>query len=78
MPVACTPSMVVSLRWPATCCRYSEISDYNYASPGFQPGAGHFSQVVWAATSQVGCGMKTCTTNSPFGASFPTWTLVVW
>ena len=59
-------------------CRYNEISLYNYASPGFTSGAGHFTQVVWAATTQLGCGVSTCTSNSPFGASFPTWTLVVW
>lgn len=26
---------------------------------------------------QVGCGVAACTTNSPFGSGFPSWTLVV-
>ena len=34
-------------------------------------------QVVWKSTTQVGCGIKTCTTNSPF-SGFPQWTIVVW
>jgi hypothetical protein len=33
--------------------------------------------MVWRSTSQVGCGIRNCSTGSPFGASFPNWTLVV-
>ena len=39
---------------------YAEGSDYNFQSPGLSsnPEAGHFTQVVWAATSRVGCGVS--------------------
>ncbi|PRW58296.1 Pry1p [Chlorella sorokiniana] len=46
---------------------YSEIDNYNFTNPktprnaSFEYGAtGHFTQVVWAASTQVGCGVKTC------------------
>jgi len=29
--------------------------------------SGHYSQVVWKGTTQVGCGTKVCNSNSPFG-----------
>ena len=29
----------------AVQCWYKEIKDYDYANPGYQPGAGHFTQV---------------------------------
>jgi len=38
---------------------------------------GHYSQLIWAATSRVGCAYTDCTVNSPFGTSFPKWTLLV-
>lgn len=37
---------------------------------------GHYTQLVWRATTATGCGIKQCTQNSPF-QNFPTWTLVV-
>lgn len=39
---------------------YDEISSYDYSNPGFSEATGHFTQVVWASTSQVGCGIKSC------------------
>ncbi|CAL9737631.1 protein Pry1p [Monosporozyma servazzii] len=39
---------------------YDEISDYDFANPGFSSNAGHFSQLVWKGTSKLGCGIKTC------------------
>eukprot|EP00930_Biecheleria_cincta_P031744 TRINITY_DN22012_c0_g1_i2.p1 TRINITY_DN22012_c0_g1~~TRINITY_DN22012_c0_g1_i2.p1 ORF type:complete len:333 (-),score=71.41 TRINITY_DN22012_c0_g1_i2:250-1248(-) len=40
----------------ATQSWYDEISDpgYDFATPGFKSGTGHFTAVVWAATTQVG------------------------
>jgi hypothetical protein len=38
---------------------------------------GHYTQLVWRDTIYVGCGVKNCTTGSPFGPSFPNWTIVV-
>ncbi|CAI4034344.1 hypothetical protein SMKI_10G1310 [Saccharomyces mikatae IFO 1815] len=39
---------------------YNEISNYDFSNPGFSGNTGHFSQVVWKSTTQVGCGIKTC------------------
>ena len=35
---------------------YSEINNYNFSSPGFSSSAGHFTQIVWKATTKIGCG----------------------
>ena len=47
----------------------SEGADYDYDSnscSGFT--CGHYTQVVWAATTSLGCGVQNCTKNSPFGS----------
>jgi pathogenesis-related protein 1 len=67
-----TPAYVVGLwagEWP----------DYTYATNSCAPGkvCGHYTQVVWRGTTRVGCAKATCTVNSPFGASFPTWDFFV-
>ena len=33
---------------------------YNYSSPGFSAQTGHFTQMVWASTSTIGCGSAPC------------------
>ncbi|CCK73544.1 CAP domain-containing protein NDAI_0G05610 [Naumovozyma dairenensis CBS 421] len=38
---------------------YGEISDYDWSNPG-AGSAGHFTQVVWKSSTEVGCGIKTC------------------
>ncbi|XP_017553191.1 uncharacterized protein glipr2 isoform X2 [Pygocentrus nattereri] len=38
---------------------YSEIKDYNFKKPGFTSGTGHFTQVVWKDTEEVGFGLAT-------------------
>lgn len=35
---------------------YGEAADYDYANPGFSANTGHFTQLVWKNTTQVGCG----------------------
>ncbi len=35
---------------------YDEVGKYNYASPGFAASTGHFTQVVWKSSTQLGCG----------------------
>nr|XP_002733044.1 PREDICTED: LIM and cysteine-rich domains protein 1-like isoform X1 [Saccoglossus kowalevskii] len=35
---------------------YSEIRDYDFSKPGFKSGIGHFTQVVWKATKEMGIG----------------------
>ena len=48
-----TPAAVVD-SW------YGEVAQYNFARPGFGMDTGHFTQVVWRATSRVGCGVARC------------------
>ncbi|KAL2100078.1 hypothetical protein ACEWY4_004472 [Coilia grayii] len=38
---------------------YSEIKDYNFRKPGFQSGTGHFTQVVWRGSEELGVGLAT-------------------
>ncbi|CAK6959670.1 uncharacterized protein LOC128364991 [Scomber scombrus] len=38
---------------------YSEIKDYNWGSPGFNGNTGHFTQVVWAGSTELGVGLAT-------------------
>jgi len=66
---------------PSWAC---EAANYDYANNTCSlsgcsdaPGVcGHYTQLVWRSTSEVGCGIRTCTTGSPF-SGFPTWTYVV-
>jgi uncharacterized protein YkwD len=39
---------------------YGELEQYNFKKPGFGMNTGHFTQLVWAATRQIGCGVATC------------------
>ena len=39
---------------------YAEIKYYNYSNPGFASNDGHFTQVVWKDTKQVGCAIRYC------------------
>ncbi|XP_054158041.1 uncharacterized protein LOC128956344 [Oppia nitens] len=34
---------------------YNEISKYNYSKPGYSSATGHFTQLVWKDSLQVGC-----------------------
>ncbi|XP_054876490.1 ancylostoma secreted protein-like [Poeciliopsis prolifica] len=38
---------------------YSEIKDYEFKRPGWQPNTGHFTQVVWKDTKELGLGFAT-------------------
>ena len=35
---------------------YDEIKDYNFKNPGNFGGTGHFTQVVWVASQEMGVG----------------------
>lgn len=35
---------------------YDEIAKYKYSKPGFSPATGHFTQVVWLDTTEMGAG----------------------
>ncbi|GMM36411.1 sterol-binding protein [Saccharomycopsis crataegensis] len=39
---------------------YDEIKQYNYNSPGFSESTGHFTQLIWKASTQLGCAYKNC------------------
>jgi pathogenesis-related protein 1 len=52
-----------------------EKRSYNYANNSCSGVCGHYTQVVWASTTAVGCAKQTCTQNSPFGGG--TWELWV-
>ncbi|KAM6986798.1 GLI pathogenesis-related 2 [Aplochiton taeniatus] len=38
---------------------YKEIEKYNFSSPGYQKGAGNFTQMVWKSSKEVGFGLAT-------------------
>ncbi len=49
---------------------YNEESDYDYDNPGFSSETGHFTQVVWKATTEIGCAFATrCDSNWPYMAN---------
>jgi hypothetical protein len=39
---------------------YKEVDRYNFAKPGMVTGIGHFTQVIWKDTKQIGCGVAKC------------------
>ena len=39
---------------------YKEVEDYNYSKPGFVTGIGHFTQMIWRNSKQLGCGVAKC------------------
>jgi len=45
----------------------SEKGSYDYATNTCASICGHYTQIVWAASTGVGCAHVTCNTNSPFG-----------
>lgn len=52
----------------------SEVADYDYATDSCSGVCGHYTQVVWAKSQKLGCGVTTCTQNSPFGGgSWENW-----
>jgi len=43
----------------ATDMWYNEVQRYDFNNPGFASGTGHFTQLVWVETTQVGVGKAT-------------------
>lgn len=37
---------------------YNEGASYDYSNPGFSDATGHFTQLVWASTTVVGCALS--------------------
>ena len=50
---------------------YNEISNYDYNNPVFGLNTGHFTQVVWDASVQIGCGWVYNGCMSELGDSYP-------
>jgi pathogenesis-related protein 1 len=42
---------------------YDEVKRYSFRSGGFSMQTGHFTQVVWRATTELGCARTTCNGN---------------
>ena len=42
---------------------YNEVVDYDFNEPGFTSGTGHFTQLVWKGSQQLGCGVA-CGSNN--------------
>ena len=49
-----------------------EAKNYDYAANTCSGTCGHYTQVVWRKSERLGCGMTTCTKNSPF-SGFAEW-----
>lgn len=43
---------------------------YDWSSPAYSDAAGHFTQMVWVGTTQVGCAQTACPAGSLFDASY--------
>lgn len=49
---------------------YDEIKLYKFPNGGFSAKTGHFTQVVWQSTQQVGCGHVTCNGNDIYVCNY--------
>ncbi len=38
---------------------YSEATSYDFNTPGFSSTTGHFTQIVWKGTKEIGCALQT-------------------
>jgi len=50
---------------------------YNHATNNCASGrqCGHYTQIVWRSTNELGCGIRRCSSGSPWGSG--AWTFVV-
>jgi hypothetical protein len=46
---------------------YDEVNKYNFNNPGFSASTGHFTQLVWKATTDLGCGIAISAKNRIYG-----------
>jgi hypothetical protein len=69
-----TATEVVGL-WASEAPYYDHVTNTcDTSDPPNEAGTcGHYTQLVWRSTTVVGCAMRTCSSGSPFGPSFPTW-----
>ncbi|KFM27486.1 Protein PRY1 [Auxenochlorella protothecoides] len=56
----------------------NEAGSYDYANPSFQADSGHFSQIVWLSTTQMGCAVAQCPGSSWYaGPTAGNWHFIV-
>ena len=48
---------------------YDEVNEYNFSSAGFNKKTGHFTQVVWVNTMDLGCGLAISENKKVFAVS---------
>ena len=48
---------------------YDEIADYDYEHRSCTSACGHYTQVVWATTTTLGCGTKRCGADTNAGVA---------
>jgi uncharacterized protein YkwD len=55
----------------------AEVEHYNAATNRCKPGevCGHYTQVVWRKSTELGCAIQVCDRGSPFGSG--EWTMTV-
>ncbi|BGP39085.1 hypothetical protein JCM10449v2_003023 [Rhodotorula kratochvilovae] len=39
---------------------YNEVSDYSFNNPGYSSATGHFTQMIWKGTTEIGCAVSKC------------------
>ncbi|KAF5355178.1 hypothetical protein D9756_005479 [Leucocoprinus leucothites] len=53
-----------------------QAPNYDYDHPGFNASTAAFTQVVWKASTTLGCGRSVCTTGNPFSGFNGPWTFI--
>ncbi|XP_032289836.1 Golgi-associated plant pathogenesis-related protein 1 isoform X1 [Drosophila virilis] len=53
---------------PTTCVKmwYDEIKDYDFDKPKYSPATGHFTQVIWKASKELGVGQAKSATGKNY------------
>ena len=46
---------------------YNEIKEYDFNNPGFKSEAGHFTQIIWKDTKEVGFGFAKSSNGVYYG-----------
>lgn len=51
--------LIIELTHDVLSFRYNEVCLYDFNNPGYESGTGHFTQVVWKASTELGIGRYT-------------------